>query len=98
MIAKVLQFIPPNGDKKIVELTLSDSVNDNYELIKAKGCRLTIEYLRLVGSFSLCIEEPDLGDFSMKFVSSEKDLPATFESMISSFNVKEFEKWKSVME
>lgn len=98
MIVKVLKFIPPNGDREIVELTLSDEVRDNHELIKANGCRLTVEYLRLVGSYSLCIEEPDLGDFSMKFVSSEKDLPTTFESMINAFSVEEFEKWKSVME
>ncbi len=89
----VIQFLKPNGQKRVCRTTVPESVKDNYELMKTNGCRLTAEELQN-GMVSVTIEEPQLGDFLIRLVENGPKVQEALEEMLKKFNEKEFEKWK----
>ena len=90
---EISNFIPPRGIREVSRIALPVSVQSGYEKIVRCGCRLTCEILG-TGMISLTIEEPRLGDFVIKLVSSIQKVEETLINMIETFDEKEFEKWE----
>jgi len=61
MLVEVIQFLRPNGSQKIQYTEIDDDCEEQYELMKQRGWRLTAEQLK-TGEISLTIEDPAEGD------------------------------------
>jgi hypothetical protein len=95
----IIQFLYPRGEKRPLMCDVSDDVADKYENeIAPLGLRITAECLRNSNLVSLCIEEPELGDFVGVLAENRIDKPRivldAIESMIRKFNLEEFEFWR----
>jgi alpha-galactosidase/6-phospho-beta-glucosidase family protein len=93
-IVEVTIFVPPNGMKKIAQLSLPASVQSGYDKVVRNGCRLTSETLG-TGQVSVTIEEPRLGDFVIRLTNSYEEAEKALVGMIEAFSEEEFEQWKS---
>lgn len=89
----VHRFIPPRGMRVVSRVILCATVENKYQEILESGCRITSEKF-MTGETSLTIEEPDLGDFVIRFIKLSLDTDTTLTKMIQSFKKEEFEKWK----
>ncbi len=94
MIAKVIQFMRPNGRQVEKELTIKDDCIENYKTILAYGARLTAEQM-MSGMVSQTIETV-VGDFDV-ILSKGTDLAENkmkLEEMILRFDKTAFLKWE----
>lgn len=94
---EVSVFVPPNGMRKLVKLSLSASVQPGYDKLVRNGCRLTSETLG-TGQISVTIEEPRLGDFVIRLANSFAEAEEALARMIETFDEGKFEIWKSSRE
>lgn len=92
MIIDVTFFTPPNAKKSIRKMKIS-GVDEKYKQIANAGCIITIEYLRMTKELSICIEEPDIGDYDCEIVSASKKIGPSVEKLISRFDIDHFNKW-----
>ena len=96
----ITQFLYPNGEVRPLVCDVSDDVAAIYEsAIKPLGLRITAECLRHTPLVSLCLEEPELGDFACVLAENSMSEPEivtdAIESMIRKFDHEEFEFWKA---
>ena len=95
MEVEVVQFRRPYGQQVKGTITLSDSVRQQYQELTGEGLRLTAEILR-TGETSICIEQPDLGDYDSRITTNGKRLITAFEDMIGKFSLDKYRLWERV--
>lgn len=100
-VIPVLLFSLPNGRQEWKYYNIEDSETDLMEIVHTignHGCRITAETLRN-GGYSLCIEEPDLGDFKCQLCGpSELEFNTAMQKLLKSFTTSNFNVWKKQME
>lgn len=90
------QFLRPNGEQRTLLGMVSVECRLGYEVMRKAGCRLTMEEL-MSGQVSVCIEEPELGDYNIRIVSNGPEVTRAVEAMLKGFDAKAFEAWKLEM-
>lgn len=90
---EVIQYIPPDGGTRKLEVFLPDGLDlaDQYELIKSCDLRFTIETL-MTGVTSLCLENPELGDYRAKLFTHRDHFEPLIE-LIREFDPEDYTKW-----
>ncbi len=93
LIVEVTQFIPPNGRTKDLSVEVPDELADKYHQMRSFGLRLTVERL-MTDAISLCIENPQYGDFKMKlYKHNGPDRNDELIEIIKEFDVDEYASW-----
>jgi hypothetical protein len=95
----IVQFVRPNAEKRFLVCDVSDEVHARYvEVVEPLGLRITAECVTPTSLVSICIEEPDLGDFACVLAENSKDEPGivrdALEAMIRQFNADDYAVWK----
>lgn len=94
MIVDVVQFIRPHGARNFTTTELSDTLAGKLAEMKRAGCRFTTEVLPN-GNVSICIEEPELGDFDCEITPNGPEVQQAMEKMLTRFDVATFDDWAS---
>lgn len=92
MTVEVTQFVQPHGRQIPMTTEVSDKCREKYNQMQSAGCRLTAEVLG-TGTISLCIEEPDLGDYRIELARNGPDVQAAIERMLMEFDPAQFQEW-----
>lgn len=93
MTVEVTQFIQPHGRQSLATTEISDDCQEKYKLMQAAGCRLTAEVLG-TGHVSVCIEDPELGDYKIELAKNGPDVQKAIEKMLMEFDSAQFAEWK----
>ncbi len=101
LVVEVTQFIPPNGKTRDISIEVPDDLTEKYTEMRSLGLRLTVEKL-MTGIISLCIENPEYGDFKMKlFPDHDPEGPDDLTELIDiirEFDTDEYRIWYGLME
>lgn len=98
MIAEVLQYLRPDGQRVTHRVVIPDDCQEQYDLIHSCDCMLTCEQLRN-GKAVQYISNGN-GDFAI-VITAAGDLKAAFTAlivMIKDFNKAAFEVWNAQFE
>ena len=92
MIANFVQYLRPNGRKKLVTFEVDNDLKDQLDAIDAAGMRLTAEVLT-TGQVSFMIEHPKHGDFDGRIVANGPGVPGAVNGLIRRFDRLAFRSW-----
>lgn len=87
------QFHLPNGRRSHTTILSGDEEWAAYEKIRGSGLRLTIEILT-TGHVSMCIEDPDVGDFDQEVCPNDPQVPLAVSKMLLRFDPSKVEAWR----
>ncbi len=101
LVVEVTEFIPPNGKTRDLSVPVPDDLTEKYTAMRSLGLRLTVERL-MTGLTSLCIENPEYGDFKTKlFPNRDPEGPDNIDPLIDiirEFDTDEYRTWYAMME
>lgn len=98
MIARVTQYLRPDGRQREVELEIPDEYQQQYDLIYSCECRITCEQM-MSGQAAQYISHKH-GDFDIKLTPADdrKAADKALLQMIKAFDKNEFDKWVAEFE
>jgi hypothetical protein len=88
----VKHFYRPNGCCEYETVEIDERYFPNYCKIIECGCRITAEVLT-TSVVSLCIENPEMGDFDIKICENNGSTIEILEKMIDNFSEEEYKDW-----
>lgn len=90
------RFCLPNGRQEQDSIFVSDEDFAQWEKIRGLGFRMTVEILSN-GAISMCIEDPQLGDFDCTVCANGPDVPVKLSKMLQRFDAEAIPAWKKEM-
>lgn len=90
------RFNLPNGRQSHDETDVGDTEYAAYQKVVAAGLRMTIELLSN-GAVSMCIEDPEIGDFDIEVCSNGPAVPEKLSEMLLRFDPTKVEEWRTIM-
>lgn len=96
MNVEVTQFLLPNGRQVPITVSVPDNLQSKYRILHDCGARLTAEVLT-TGAVSVCVEEPEIGDFDIRVHKNGPEVPAAIADMIDVFDPIAFRAWQQEM-
>ncbi len=97
VVAKLTQFLLPDGRKKPVECDVPDDLAPQLDAMKNAGAELEAEVLR-GGTVSLTVVHEEHGDFDGEVTPNGPDVPKALERLIRRFDRHDFNRWLSKAE
>lgn len=95
MLIQVTQYLRPDGRRKVLQFTIPDEYQQQYDLICKCGCEITCE--QLMSGKAVQYIGNEHGDFITKLTGAgdREAAGAALFKMIQEFNKDRFEKWNS---
>jgi hypothetical protein len=96
-VLPVTQFLYPNGRQEPMTCEVPDpdgAVARGYAALTGVGCRLTAEVLPGRGEVSMCVEDPEMGDYANELVPNGRQVPLALAEMVRRFDVESYRAWR----
>lgn len=93
-IAKLTQYLLPDGRQKSVECEVTDDLTAQLESMQGAGAKLEAEVLR-TGEVSLTVTHATYGDFDIEVIPNDSNVPKALKRLVRRFDTGDFDRWSN---
>ncbi len=92
-----IQFLMPGGLQTAQSTEVGDAEFAAWEKVRDCGLRMTVELLSDWQTVSMCIEDPELGDFDCVLAPNGPEVQVKLSEMLLRFNPAKVPAWREEM-